>query len=151
MKRTEKIEQCLKELGFAVVPIWGTSMWPLLREGKSRVKVVPVDGKQLKKGDIVLYRRKDGTLVLHRIMKVGEEEIFFVCGDHQWKLEEQIGMEQILAVAQGFFKKGRYIDDKTGWYSLYKIVWNGNLTIRRGFLAFLRLSGMEKRYLKRHT
>ena len=105
MKQTGNIEQCLKELGFAVVPTKGTSMWPLLTEGKCRVKITAAEGKMLKKGDIVLYRRTDGTLVLHRIMKI-EEDGFRVCGDHQWKLDEKVQEEQILAIAQGFFKNG---------------------------------------------
>ena len=147
MKQMGNIEKCLQEQRFAVVPIRGTSMWPLLKEGRSRVQVEARDGKKLSKGDIVLYRRKDGTLVLHRIMKAGEEGRFLVCGDHQWKLEE-IQEDQILAVAQGFFRDGRFIDDKTWWYRLYKIFWNGNLTLRRCLLAFLRLSGLEKRSLK---
>lgn len=146
MKQTGNIEQCLKQLGFAVVPTKGTSMWPLLTEGKCRVKITAAEGKMLKKGDIVLYRRKDGTLVLHRIMKV-EEDGFWVCGDHQWKLDEKVQEEQILAIAQGFFKNGNYIDEKTWWYRLYKRFWNGNLTVRRCCLAFLRLSGLEKRSL----
>lgn len=146
MKQTGNIEQCLKQLGFAVVPTKGTSMWPLLTEGKCRVKITAAEGKMLKKGDIVLYRRKDGTLVLHRIMKV-EEDGFRVCGDHQWKLDEKVQEEQILAMAQGFFKNGNYIDEKTWWYRLYKRFWNGNLTVRRCCLAFLRLSGLEKRSL----
>lgn len=148
MKQAGNIEQCLREQGFAVVPIRGTSMWPLLKEGKSRVQVAAKEGKQVRKGDMVLYRRKDGTLVLHRIIKAGEEDTFMVCGDHQWRLDEQIREEQILAVAQGFFENGRFIDEKTWWYRLYKKFWNGNLTIRRCCLAFLRLSGLEKRYLK---
>ena len=69
MIQVGNIEQCLQELGYAVVPIRGTSMWPLLKEGKSRVQVEAKEGKQVRKGDIVLYRRKDGTLVLHRIIK----------------------------------------------------------------------------------
>lgn len=144
MKQTGNIEQCLKELGFAVVPTKGTSMWPLLVEGKCRVKITAAEGKMLKKGDIVLYRRTDGTLVLHRIMKI-EEDGFRVCGDHQWKLDEKVQEEQILAVAQGFFINGNYIDEKTWWYRLYKRFWNGNLTIRRWCLAFLRLSGLENK------
>ena len=148
MKQTGNIEQCLKELGFAVVPIRGTSMWPLLKEGKSQVQVAVRGTKQLKKGDIVLYRRKDGTLVLHRIVKVGEKDTFLVCGDHQCKLDEQVEVDQILAAAQGFFINGRYIDEKTWWYRLYKKFWNGNLTIRRCCLAFLRLTGLEKKSLK---
>ena len=119
-------------------------MWPLLVEGKCRVKITAAEGKMLKKGDIVLYRRTDGTLVLHRIMKI-EEDGFRVCGDHQWKLDEKVQEEQILAVAQGFFINGNYIDEKTWWYRLYKRFWNGNLTVRRCCLAFLRLSGLENK------
>ena len=148
MKQTGNIEQCLKDIGFAVVSISGTSMWPLLKEGKSQVQLVSGRTKQLKKGDIVLYRRKDGTLVLHRIIKIVKKNTYLVCGDHQWKLEEQIGKDQILAVAQGFFINGRYIDEKTWWYRLYKKIWNGNLTIRRCCLAFLRLTGLENKNLK---
>ena len=146
MIQTGNIEQCLQELGYAVVPVRGTSMWPLLKEGKTRVQVEAKEGKQVRKGDIVLYRRKNGTLVLHRIIKV-EDDTFLVCGDHQWKQMEQVQEEQILAVAQGFFKNGNYIDEKTWWYRLYKRFWNGNLTVRRCCLAFLRLSGLEKRSL----
>ena len=141
------LEQCLKEQGFAIVPISGTSMWPLLQEGKSRVHIVARDGMKLSKGDIVLYRRSDGTFVLHRIVKV-KNDLFFLCGDHQWRPLERIQEAQILAVAQGFFRNGCYFDEKTWWYRIYKIFWNGNLTIRRCCLAFLRLSGLEKRSLK---
>ncbi|MCI6998503.1 MAG: S24/S26 family peptidase [Eubacterium sp.] len=148
MKQTGNIEQCLQELGYAVVPVRGTSMWPLLKEGKTRVQVEAIKGKKLRKGDIVLYRREDGTLVLHRIMKIGEQDTFLVCGDHQWKQVEVIRRNQILAVAQGFFKNENYIDDNTWWYRIYKKFWNGNLTVRRCCLAFLRLSGLEKRSLK---
>ena len=148
MKQTVNIEQCLKDIGFAVVPISGTSMWPLLKERNSQVQLVSGRTKQLKKGDIVLYRRKDGTLVLHRIIKIVKKNTYLVCGDHQWKLEEQIGKDQILAAAQGFFINGRYIDEKIWWYRLYKKIWNGNLTIRRCCLTFLRLTGLEKKNLK---
>ena len=148
MKQTESIEQCLNTLGCAVVPISGTSMWPLLKQGKSRVQIVSAQGKQFKKGDIVLYKRDDGAFVLHRIIKTADKDLFILCGDHQWKPQERVHAERIIAVAQGFFIDGCYIDDNTWWYRLYKIIWNGNLTVRRCCLAVLRLSGMEKRSLK---
>ena len=147
MKQMGNIEQYLQDLGYAIVPVTGTSMRPLLREGESRVQVVKTGDEPLKRGDIVLYRRNNGTWVLHRIIKVKNEHTFLVCGDHQWKLDEQIQKEQILAVVQGFFRNGHYVDDRTLWYRLYKAVWNGNLTIRRGCLAILRLSGLESRDL----
>lgn len=138
------LEQCLRDLGYAIVPVSGTSMWPLLKEGESRVQVAVREGQPLRKGDVILYRREDGALVLHRIIQVVEAQEYLVCGDHQWKPEERVQEEQILAVAQGFFRNGRYYDAHTRWYRLYQIVWNGNMTVRRCCLAFLRLSGLEK-------
>ena len=103
---------------------------------------------QAEEGDVVLYRRKNGAYILHRIMRKIEEDTFLVCGDHQWRLEEEIQKEQILAVMQGFLKNGHYVDDNTWWYRIYKIIWNRNLLIRRCCLAFLRLSGLEKKWLR---
>lgn len=148
MKQTGIIEQCLKEQGFAVVPIRGTSMWPLLKEGRSQVQIVVREGKQLRKGDIVLYRRKDDTLILHRIVKEGSKDNWLVCGDHQWNQLEKVQEDQILAVAQGFFRDGHYIDERTWWYRLYVRIWNTSLKLRRCCLGLLRLSGLEERSLR---
>ena len=134
------IEHCINELGYAVVPISGTSMLPLLKEGKSLVELTGKDRKQLKKGDVVLYRKNDGTLVLHRIRKAESDDIFTVLGDHQFKNAEQVNKEQIIAVAQGFFLNGRFVDEKTRWYRMYKKIWLSSLTLRRCCLAFLSLN-----------
>lgn len=148
MNQSGKIEQCLQELGYVVLPIQGTSMWPLLREGKSRVQIASMEGQPLRKGDLVLFKREDGTLVLHRIIKSKERGIFLVCGDHQWRQLESIREDQIRGVAQGFYTNGNYIDDTTGWYRIYKKIWNGNLVLRRYILAFLRISGLERKQLQ---
>ena len=63
------IERSIKELGYAVVPITGTSMLPLLKEGRDLVELESCSQERLKKGDVVLYKKNDGTLVLHRIIK----------------------------------------------------------------------------------
>ena len=148
MKRSGNIELCLHELGYAIVPTEGTSMRPLLKEGNTLVELRAKDENPLKKGDVVLYRKNDGTLVLHRIIKAESDDIFTVLGDHQFKNAEQVNKEQIIAVAQGFFINGRFVDEKTRWYRIYKKVWISSLTLRRFCLAFLRLSGIEKRNKK---
>ena len=145
MRQTGNVERCLQELGYAVVPTKGTSMWPLLKEDGSWVQVTLRDSRQLKPGDVVLYRIKDDTLVLHRIIRVEQADTYWLCGDHQWQADELVKDEQILAVAQGFVRNGHYFDDRTWWYRLYRILWNGNLTARRCCLVFLRLTGLEKR------
>ena len=133
------IERSIKELGYAVVPITGTSMLPLLKEGIDRVELKPYCHERLKKGDVVLYKKNDGTLVLHRIIKTENGEFFTVLGDHQFKNAERVNKNQIIAVACGFFIKGRYVNEKTRWYRLYKKIWLCNLNVRRIILAVLSL------------
>ena len=133
------IERSIKELGYEVERITGTSMLPLLKEGRDRVELEPCSQERLKKGDVVLYKKNDGTLVLHRIIKTENREFFTVLGDHQFKNAERVNKNQIIAVACGFFIKGRYVNEKTRWYRLYKKIWLCNLNVRRIILAVLSL------------
>ena len=133
------IERSIKELGYAVVPITGTSMLPLLKEGRDLVELESCSQERLKKGDVVLYKKNDGTLVLHRIIKTENGEFFTVLGDHQFNNDEWVNKNQIIAVACGFFIKGRYVNEKTRWYRLYKKIWLCNLNFRRIILAVLSL------------
>ena len=133
------IERSIKELGYAVAPITGTSMLPLLKEGRDRVELKPYCHERLKKGNVVLYKKNDGTLVLHRIIRVENGEFFTVLGDHQFNNAERVNKNQIIAVARGFFIKGRYVNEKTRWYRLYKKIWLCNLNVRRIILAVLSL------------
>lgn len=120
-------------------------MWPLLQEGNSWVQVAARNGRQLRVGDVVLYRRGDGSLVLHRIIRSETPGVYLLCGDHQWNQVEQVRDEQILAVAQAFSRNGHWIDEHTRWYRLYQKFWNRNLTVRRCCLALLRLTGLDGR------
>lgn len=54
----------------------GTSMLPLIRQGKD--SVVLVKPGLLSKNDIVLYRRRNDKYVLHRIVKKKETTCFYV-------------------------------------------------------------------------
>lgn len=148
-KALKTIEQSLDECGIAVTLTEGTSMWPLLKEGKNQVLLVSAKKRIPENQDIVLYRRKDGTLILHRIMQILPDGSFLLCGDHQWKMDEKIKKEQILAVAEGFYRNGQFIDEKNKGYQFYKKVWNSSLGLRRCMLAFLRISKIEKYCLKK--
>lgn len=133
------IERCINEIGYAVVPTKGTSMLPLLKEGRDLVELEACSQERLKKGDVVLYKKNDGTLVLHRVIKTENGEFFTVLGDHQFNNDERVNNNQIIAVACGFFIKGRYVNEKTRWYRLYKKIWLCNLNVRRIILAVLSL------------
>lgn len=78
------------------INITGTSMNPLLFEKRDFV-IIKKPCFPLEIGDIPLYRRKDGTFVLHRI--VGKDEYGYVlCGDNQFILEHGIKDKNIIGV-----------------------------------------------------
>ena len=99
------IETALLENGYLIRPVEGDSMMPLLDQHRDTVKIVPVS-TELKKYDIPLYRRPNGKLVLHRIIKV-EKNGFITCGDNRFRTEF-VPKEWVIAVAVGVFKGENY-------------------------------------------
>ena len=82
----------------------GTSMRPLLN-GTSDLVTLEKAPADLKKYDVVLYRRDNGTLVLHRIVRCDDDGSFTMMGDNQITLEKGIRRDQISA-RMCAYKKG---------------------------------------------
>lgn len=117
----------------------GISMLPMLRQGKDSVTLAPINGT-LKKYDVPLYQRDNGSYVLHRIVEVGET---YTCvGDNQFDMEPGLRHEQMIAVVSSFTRDGHTIYITDMGYRLYCRVWHWSRPVRH-FL--LRL----KRFLKR--
>lgn len=95
----------------------GSSMRPLLREGRD--SVVLVAPKTLKKRDICLYRRQDGSFVLHRILRFDKAGEPIFCGDNQLALEYGIPREAIIAVVDSVYRKARRVSCRSLLYRLY--------------------------------
>lgn len=98
----------------------GTSMLPMLHPGRDVVELSPLPEK-LKKYDLPLYRRNDGSFVLHRVVEVGDT---YTClGDNQYRKEPGIRRDQMVALVTAFVRNGRrYRTDHLG-YRLYCRVW----------------------------
>lgn len=111
----------------------GTSMLPLIREGRDSVILTSPDSPDA--GDIVLYRREGGQYVLHRI--VGRDgELFTMCGDNQTKIERGIAVGQIIAKAKLLKRDGRIVDCESAEYRKWVKKWL-NMTYRRvGLLRY---------------
>lgn len=95
----------------------GISMLPLIRPGVDTVLIKKAPDK-LKKYDLALYRRKNGTFVLHRVVGV-KNGTYTMRGDNQNVLERNIEREQILAAAIGMNKNGEYISFSGVKYWIY--------------------------------
>ena len=106
----------------------GTSMLPMLRQGKDQVVLSPLPEK-LKKYDLPLYQRKNGQFVLHRIVGVGDT---YTClGDNQFDTEPGLGHDQMIALVTAFTRNGREIPVTAWHYRLYCRLWYHSRSIRR--------------------
>lgn len=117
----------------------GTSMNPLLRQGiDSVVLTAPND---IKKNDILLYKRASGQFVMHRAIKIKKNE-YIMCGDNQYEHEHGIKKENILAKVKGIYRGEEYFETDNKEYQRYV---KRKLPIRRAKIRFLYFIGVNKR------
>lgn len=76
----------------------------------------------VKRGDVVLFRRASGKLVLHRIFKARPDEYWFV-GDNLPGIERGIRKEQLIGVLTGFVRNGKTVDVKNPTYRVLSRIW----------------------------
>ena len=112
------------------IPITGTSMLPLLVQGRDFVKIEKCNRK-LEVGDIPLYRRDDGHFVLHRVVKIEDDGSYTMCGDNQFVLEKGITDSHIIGIAKTLIINGKEIDTQTDTeYLKHKKKYVKNVKIR---------------------
>lgn len=114
----------------------GNSMEPLLHDKKNAVEIVSAV-HPLKKGDISLHIRDDGTSVLHRIIKVNEGS-YLICGDN-CVTPELVDADKVIGVATRFYRNGKWISVSDKRYLLYSRIWVGTFPIRRYLLKAYRI------------
>lgn len=126
-----------------ILKIRGTSMFPLLRNQKDSVRLNPIT-EELKKKDIVLYRRKNGAYVLHRIIKI-KDGVYSMVGDNQRIIETPIYRDQILAIVTHLIKDDKEIDvKKSKKYRFYTWFWCLSLFMRACILKVIRPLFLKK-------
>lgn len=81
----------------AELTVTGKSMQPLFKDGITRVLVAPC-GDRLKRYSIALYKRADGTAVLHRYIGKSADGLCFR-GDNENYTEKDIKPENVCGVA----------------------------------------------------
>ncbi len=99
----------------------GDSMMPLIKEGRDLLVIEKVSGK-LKKFDVPLYRRDSGQYVLHRIVKVRQND-YVICGDNRIHFEYGITDRHIIGVLTAVIRNGKELSVKSTKYKLYVYLW----------------------------
>jgi hypothetical protein len=105
----------------------GTSMLPMLRQGRDSIVLSPVPAK-LKKYDLPLYRRDNGQYVLHRVIRVGDA---YTCmGDNQFVPELGLRHEQMIGLVTAFCRDEKEIPVTNIAYRLYCRLWHFSRPLR---------------------
>lgn len=137
------IEEALEEYGVYSCKPYGTSMYPTINTETDTVVLKKLQAPP-KKYDVLLYKRKSGECVLHRVIEVGENS-YTMCGDNQWVKEKNVPETAVIAVMDGFFKGERYVSCASGTYKSYVKLWCLSLTARKFILKVLwKLKSLRK-------
>ena len=129
-------EEEIEKHGQLVYRNVGDSMLPLLRQGKDLFVISRKPEGRLKKYDVPLYKRDDGTYVLHRIIKVRKHD-YVLCGDNRWQCETGITDRHVIGVMTAIIRDGTSIPVTDRKYRLYVHLWC-DFFFLRAFILGLR-------------
>lgn len=127
----------------------GTSMLPLIRQGRDSVVLKRNFDFAAKKHDIAFYRRKNGAFVLHRVMKIKKDGTYVMCGDNQTAYESGLEREQIIGYVSEIYRKDKCFSVKSFAYRIYVVLWCF-MPVRRAVMFIRRVfHGLKRRLLKK--
>ena len=125
----------------------GVSMRPLIRQERDHFTLVPKPEGRCKKYDVVLYRRKNGAYVMHRILKVRDKD-YGIRGDNTYRMEYGITDADILGVMTEFSRDGgKWIPVTDPGYLFYVRAWCALYPLRWCYVKARRLGGKILRRL----
>ena len=138
-------EQALERNGYFAGPPVGTSMLPLLRQREDVIVIHPCETVRLL--DVILYRRADGTTVLHRVVGLRRGS-YVLRGDNQVVNEYGVTDSQIIGRLSAFYRKGRAHDMRELPVRIYGAVWWAIFPLRRLYRALRSSLARLRRSIK---
>ena len=116
------MEEVIQNGGNCRLKVTGTSMTPTLRHLKDSVVLVSPKKRPPRKNEIVFIKRDTGKHVLHRVRKILDDNSFVMNGDaQQWT--EIVRFDQVIGVAESFYREDKEISCDNKKYKLYVKLW----------------------------
>ena len=113
-------EDYLKEFGSLTYRNKGTSMMPLLRQGKDLFTIEKKGPERCRKYDVVLYRDLQGHYILHRVIRVVPDG-YIIRGDNTYTREFRTD-DEIIGVMTGLIRDGKEISVTDAGYKIYSVI-----------------------------
>ena len=133
-------EEYIEKNGSLTYTNVGTSMMPLLRQGKDLFTVTKRNGEKCKKGDVVLYKKPPNKYILHRIVEVRKND-YVILGDNCINKEYGIKDIDIIGVMTSYVRNGKehsIYDKSYRLYSFWKMKTMGIRIILKKFIARIK-------------
>jgi len=107
----------------------GYSMYPMFIPGRDSAIINAAKETKLKRGDVVLYKRDHGILVLHRIWKIDAKGIY-MNGDNQLVIEGPLRLDQVKGKLVAFIRNNKTISTQNLIYKIIACIWINTLPVR---------------------
>lgn len=106
----------------------GMSMFPFLEHERDTV-YFEAPKRNLQKGDIVFYQRRNGQYVMHRIYKIKGDE-YYIVGDAQHVIEGPVLRDQIFAIVTQVKRNERMLTPSSPTWKFFERIWINLLPYR---------------------
>lgn len=113
------VAQAVSSGGVFLLTVTGGSMVPALLHQKSQVELCSPEN--IRKRDIVLACRKDGSLVLHRVIRISGDALTLNGDAQDWT--ETVQKDQVLAKVLRLCRKGRWHTAHSLGDRVYCLLW----------------------------
>ena len=127
-------EKIITELGYYCASVHGYSMYPLLTDHRDSVFIKKKS--RYDKYDVVLFRRGDGRLVLHRIRHIKNGK--YVCSGDNDSVFEVVEPDAVIGVMTEFSRNGVTYNTDGFFYKLYSRIWSFSMPTKRLLRFFCR-------------
>lgn len=140
----QNLEKLINEKELVQITPEGYSMYPLMVPGRDQVVIKKTDPERIRRGQVWLYRRPSGMLVLHRVWKVCKDGVYMV-GDNQTQVEGPLPREACIGMVVTFIRKGKSFGSGN---VLYVILSRGWLVFRPFRMVIMKPLAAVKRVVK---
>lgn len=124
-------EEIIAELGYYSASVHGSSMYPLLIDHRDSVFIKKKP--RYDKYDVILFRRTDGQLVLHRLIKIKNGS--YICSGDNDRVFERVDPRSVIGYMAEFSRKGSVKRADSFLYRAYGRIWGFSMPTK----CFLQL------------